>query len=253
MISDSLSLVRADLLKLRRRRGLMALAATICVGSVALIFTVNAIRHGSSPTVGPAGGIKNFENATDFIGLMGVVIAAMIGATAGAGDSEAGVLRDVVATGRSRVALFGSRAASAVGATLPMLIAALAVAAIGSIVFAGSLAAPSVSEILHRSAAVLAFGGGTAVLAVGFATFARSRGPVIAVVIAFDLVVSQVLTQVSFLGNLREALPLEAFMRMIGDRTPGVSMALATAVAVTLAWAVAAAGAGAWWSRRAEV
>lgn len=119
MISDTLSLIRVDLLKLRRRRGLMAPATAIAVGDVSVIFAVNAVRHGSNPLQnGPAGGIKNFENATDFIAMIGVVVAAMIGATAGAGDAEAGVLQDLVATGHSRAQPLASRATAGLGLTL---------------------------------------------------------------------------------------------------------------------------------------
>jgi ABC-type transport system involved in multi-copper enzyme maturation permease subunit len=253
MISDALALVRADLLKLRRRRGLMALAAAIGIGSVMLIFTVNAIRHGSDASVLPAGGVSHFEDATDFIGVMGVVIAAMIGATAAAGDAEAGTLRDVIATGRSRLALFGSRAAAATIVTLALLLVSLVVAAIASVALAGSLPAPSVSEILHRSAAVLAFGVGTGLLAVALATLAKSRGPVIATVLALDVVVSQVLIHVSFLGDTRAVLPYVAFMRLIGDKMSGIDVSLLAAVGVTVAWAVAAVGTGLWWARRVEV
>jgi ABC-type transport system involved in multi-copper enzyme maturation permease subunit len=254
MITDALALVRADLLKLRRRRGLMALVALIAVGSVALIFTVNAVRHGSAPLKnGPAGGIKNFEDSTDFVGLIGVVVAAMIGATAGAGDAEAGALRDVVATGRSRASLFASRAVAGVALTLLALAAALAVASVASVVLAGSAPAPSLSYIVHRDAAVLAFGALSALMAVGIATFTRSRGPVIAVVIGFGVMVSQILIHIDFLGNLRALLPYEAFMRMIGDSTHGVHPSLTAAVAVTVAWAAASLAAGAWWARRVEV
>ena len=71
MITETLTLVRTDMLKLRRRRGLMAIALLIAVGSVSIMFTVNAIRHGANPLhVGPAGGIKSFENATDFLGVL---------------------------------------------------------------------------------------------------------------------------------------------------------------------------------------
>ena len=57
MISDALALIRSDLLKLRRRRGLMAIAALIAVGSVAVVFIVTAARHGANPQhVRPAGG-----------------------------------------------------------------------------------------------------------------------------------------------------------------------------------------------------
>jgi hypothetical protein len=106
---------------------------------------------------------------------------------------------------------------------------------------------------LHRGAAVLAFGAASASVAVGMATFARSRGPVIAVVIALGVMVSQALLHVSFLGDLRALLPLEAFTRMVGDTTRGVNISLAAAVAVMAGWALIALAAGAAHARRAEI
>src|SRR5262249_62378291 len=118
------------------------------------MFGVLAIGHGSNPMHnGPAGGLKNFDDATDFLGSLGVVIAAMIGATAGAGDAEAGVLRDLVATGRSRVSLFAARAAAGVALTLAVLLAALTVTAACSVLLSGSLPAPALAPLPPRRAA----------------------------------------------------------------------------------------------------
>jgi ABC-type transport system involved in multi-copper enzyme maturation permease subunit len=254
MISETVTLIRTDLMKLRRRRGLMAIAMVIAAGSVGMIFAVNAVRHGANPLhVGPAGGVKNFQNATDFVGLIAVVVAAMIGVTAGAGDAELGVLRDLLATGRSRAELFVSRAVAAVGMTLVILAAALTVVTICSIALAGSAHVPSLSEIVQRDAAVLAFGASCAVVSMGVATFVRSRGPVMAGVIAFGVVISQLLLQVSFLGNLRDLLPLAAFERLAGDAVSGLHNPMAIAISVVVGWALAALAAGGWWARRMEV
>jgi hypothetical protein len=254
MISETLTLIRMDLLKLRRRRGLMAMALLLGVGSVTVIFIVNAIRHGANPlTVAPAGGLKNFQNATQFLGTIGVVVAAMIGVTAGAGDAELGVLRDALATGRSRLTLFGSRAVAAVVVTVAILAAGLVVVTALSIALAGSAHAPSLSEIVQRDAAVLAFGASAALVSTGVATFSRSRGPVMASLIAFGVLISQLLLQVSFLGSVRELLPLAAFRRMAGDTISGLHFSLAVAIAVVVAWAIAAVAAGGWWARRVEV
>jgi ABC-type transport system involved in multi-copper enzyme maturation permease subunit len=254
MISDALTLIRMDVLKLRRRRGLMAIALLIAVGSVSIMFTVNAIRHGANPLhVGPAGGIRNFENATDFLGTLAVVVAAMIGVTAGAGDAELGVLRDSLATGRSRLTLFGSRAVAAVIATLAIMVAALVVITVCSIALAGSAQVPSLSEIVQRDSAVLGFAASSAIVCTGIATFARSRGPVMACVIAFGVLISQLLLRVSFLGDVRDLLPLAAFERMAGDAIAGLSISLPVAIAVAVGWAVAGVFAGGWWARRVEV
>jgi hypothetical protein len=254
MISETLTLIRTDLLKLRRRRGLMAIALLIAVGSVSVIFTVNAIRHGANPHhAGPAGGIRNFENATDFLGLIAVVVATMIGVTAGAGDAELGVLRDLLATGRSRVALFGSRAVAAVTMTVAIIAAALLVVTVCSVALAGPAHVPSLSKIVQRDAAVLAFAASAALVCAGIATFTRSRGPVMAAVIAFGVLISQLLLRVGFLGSLRELLPLASFDRMAGDTISGLHTTLPVAIAVAVAWALAALAAGGWWARRVEV
>jgi hypothetical protein len=254
MISETLILIRMELLKLRRRRGLMAIALLIAVGSVGVVFTVTAIRHGANPQhVGPAGGIKNFENATDFLGMIAVVIAALIGATAGAGDAELGVLRDSLATGRSRVTMFGSRAVAAVIATVAIMTAALTVVTACSIALAGSAHVPSLSEIVQRDAAVLGFAASGAIVCTGIATFARSRGPVMVSVIAFGVLISQFLLNVSFLGDIRDLLPLASFQRMAGDAISGLSCSLPVAIAVAAGWAAAGALAGGWWARRVEV
>jgi hypothetical protein len=253
-MSDSLTLIRTDLLKLYRRRGLMAIAVLIAVGSVVVMFAVNAARHGLNPAqVAPAGGVKTFENATDFLGMIGVVVAAIIGVTAGAGEAELGVLRDLVATGRSRVGLFASRTVAALALTLVVMSGALLVVTTLSIALAGSTHAPSLSEIVQRDAAVLGFGASAAIVCTGVATFARSRGPVMASVIAFGLLISQLLLHISFLGGLRALLPLAAFERAVGDSNPGLHVSVAVAVAVLVCWAVAALAAGGWWARRVEV
>jgi ABC-type transport system involved in multi-copper enzyme maturation permease subunit len=254
MISEALSLIRNDLLKLRRRRGLMAIAALIAVGSVTVIFIVTAARHGANPQhVRPAGGVKSFQDATDFLGMIAVVLAAMIGVTAGAGDAEIGTLRDLLATGRSRLGFYASRAVAAVVTTTGLLVAALVIVTVCSIVLAGSSPVPSVSEIVQRDGAVLTFGAVSALVCTGIATFVRSRGPLMASVIAFGVLISQLLLQLSFLGSLRELLPLAAFQRLAGDTISGLHFQLPVAIAVVVVWALAALAAGGWWARRVEV
>ena len=63
-------------------------------------------------------------------------------------------------------------------------------------------------------------------------------------VIAFGVLISQLLLQLSFLGSLREALPLATFQRMAGDTISGLHFALPVAIAVAVAWALAALVAG---------
>jgi hypothetical protein len=140
-----------------------------------------------------------------------------------------------------------------VGVTVAILAAALVVVTACSIALAGSAHAPSLSEIIQRDAAVLGFGASSALVCTGIATFTRSRGPVMASLIAFGVLISELLLRISFLGSLRDVLPLAAFRRMAGDVTSGLHISLAVAITVAVAWALAALAAGGWWARRVEV
>ena len=66
------------------------------------------------------------------LALSGSVVGVIVGATAGAADIEAGVFRDLVATGRSRLALFFARVPGAWAIVLPPLVAAVALAAVAA-------------------------------------------------------------------------------------------------------------------------
>ena len=255
MIADSLNVVRMDVLKLRRRRGLIAIALVIALVPLTVYFAVNAARHGADPShVAPAGGVKPFGMSSDFLGgTLGFVIAAMLGVTAGAGDAELGVLRDLVATGRSRVALFVSRSVAAVPITVGVLAAALVLDTACSVALAGSAHTPSLSDIVRRDASVLAFGALVTVFSAGVSTFVRSRGPMMVSLITFGVLISQLLLPATILGNLRAVLPLAEFERMAGTATAGLHVSVAVALAALAAWAVAALVAGSWWARRVEV
>ena len=57
-------LVRAELLKLRRRRGLVAAAALVTIGPVVVGYAVLAFLHAANPAkYDPAVGIENFTGS----------------------------------------------------------------------------------------------------------------------------------------------------------------------------------------------
>src|SRR5262249_37244224 len=103
-------LVHADWLKLRRRRGLVWTIAIMTVGAETLIYSVLAILHAANPDHhGPAGGTSNLAHGMFMLNLLGGVAATIAGANAGADDLTSGVFRELVVTGRSRLALFAAR------------------------------------------------------------------------------------------------------------------------------------------------
>jgi hypothetical protein len=227
-------LIRAEVLKLRRRNGMVAMTAVLTFVAVAVYYLVQAIR-------GDADG--HFNDAIAVLAMAGSVAGAIVGATAGAADIEAGVFRDLVATGRSRLALFFARVPGAWAIVLPMLALAVALAAVVD-------SAPS-DDIVAGTAQVLIAGALTSAVCVGLAALTGSRGTVIGLALAFQLGVSPLLAQVEAIGDFRYGIPSVAIARIGG--VDELELALATAIAIVLAWAAAALAAGAWRSATQEI
>jgi hypothetical protein len=115
-----MNLIRAELLKLRKRRGLVAAVGVLTIAPVAIAYSALLILHASNPdTYDAAGGIDNFTSSIELMTQIGVVAAILVGATAGAGDRGAGVFRELVATGRSCLALFAARVPGGLALLLP--------------------------------------------------------------------------------------------------------------------------------------
>ena len=237
-------LIRAEVLKLRRRTGMVAMTAILTVVAVAVFYVIQAIR-------GDAGGVDHFNDAIAVLAMAGSVAGAIVGATAGAADIEAGVFRDLVATGRSRLALFFARVPGAWAIVLPVLALAVALAAVLASVLDGAVPAPSADDIVTGAAQVLVSGALTSAVCVGLAALTGSRGTVIGLALAFQLGVSPILAQVEAIGDFRYGIPQVAIARIGG--VDELEFALATAIAIVLAWAAAALAAGAWRSATQEI
>jgi ABC-type transport system involved in multi-copper enzyme maturation permease subunit len=248
-------LISAEVLKLRRRRGMLAIAVLLTLGLVALVFTVTGIQHAGNPAkYDPAGGAHSYTDALSVLALMACVIGVVVGGTAGTQDIESGVFRDLAATGRSRVALFGARVAGAWAIVLPILAVTMAATAAFSIALAGNTAAPGAGLIAAGTAGILVAGALSAAMAVGISALVGSRGPVIGILLAFFLALQPLLAAIGFLGALRDGIPSVAIER-IGHMSidGGVKVALGTALAVTVAWIATTLGMGAWKTRTREI
>jgi hypothetical protein len=249
-----LRLIRADALKLRRRRGMLALCGFLTFGILALIFTVTGIQHAGNPLHNPpAGGFESYQHNMLLLMLMLLVVGAIVGATAGAQDLESGVFRDLAATGRSRLALFGARVPGAWAIVLPLAALAAAAVAVVSLTMADGVPAPTTAMIVAGTAGALASGALSAAMSVGLAALTGSKASVITAMLAFTLALAPLLSGIEFLGDARRAIPTNALLR-IGD-TPdqAIHMGLLTAIVVCLGWAGAALGAGAWRTRSREI
>jgi hypothetical protein len=247
-----LRLIRAEILKLRRRPGLLAATAVLAFASVAIYYAVVIALHAADPAGhAAAGGIDGFKDAMGVLSMTAAVAGVLVGATAGGADIEAGVFRDLAATGRSRTALFLARLPGAWALVVPPVLAAVALSAVLASLLDGASPAPTAGELVAGGASSLVAGMLLCAASVGLAALAGSRGMVIGVALAFQLGVSPVLAQVDALGGARHAIPQLAVARIGGELTD--ELALATAIGVVLAWAATTMAAGLWRTRTQEI
>jgi len=244
-------MISADVLRLRKKRGMIALALAAVLVPLVIATGYDVIRHASDPAhYGPAGGLHNFARLLDLLGIfMGPVAAILIGAEAGAGDLAAGVFRDNVLTGRSRTALFLARIPAAVAVTLAVTAVGFAVGLVSTFAFAGGLPTPSLSLVLEASAWLALANSVVCVIALGLASLTGSRPGTITALIGWELVLSPLLVQAVSLGSLRRGL-LDAVLTFLKpgpeSGAPVIPMPVAVAVVVTIGWLVVVPWLGAW-------
>jgi hypothetical protein len=244
-------MVWAELLRLRKKRGFMALVLAVVLGPMLIAVGYNAIEHVSDPSHhGPAGGLHHYGQLLDMLGVfMGPVAAVLIGAEAGAGDLAAGVFRDNVVTGRSRLALFLARIPAALAVTFAVIALGFAVAIATTFAFAGGLPTPSASLLLQSAGWLALANGVVCVVAVGVGSLTGSRPGTITALIAWELVLSPLLVQQASLGSLRNGL-LDGVLLFLKpgpmSGAPTITMAVAVAVGVTIVWLAILPALGAW-------
>ncbi len=247
----------ADFLKLRKKRGTLIWALVLAVGPVLIFFVVTAIQHASNPQkYGPAGGVSNFHDGLRVIALLfGPLAALLIGVEAGTGDASAGVFRDLVVTGRSRVALFASRVPAALAMCFSIMGIAYALLLLGTFVFAGDLPTPEGSLILNGLGFTLLSTGMLCAVSVGFAALTTSKPGAIIALIAWQIVASPVLANIESLGSARRGLLSQAVSHYSpihlpeGGHGATVTMSGGVAFIVLVAWLVVFLGLGAWRTR----
>lgn len=247
-------LVGADLLKLRKSISLNVVTAFLTIGAIVITVTIMELLHLANPDKhGPVGGIPDLGHFAALVGLLGAVAAAIVGARVGAGDMDAGAYRDLVVTGRSRLSLYLSRFAGGAAFLLPFVAVAYTIAAVSSVVLAGSNATPSVH--------VLALTGLWAVLdvmfyfvlAVAISVLFGTGSYAIGVLLALRLAVMPIVVSISALGIVRELMPVAAIESItpaaLGDAPrmgPDIPMSIGAVAAVLVVWAGLAVALAGW-------
>lgn len=245
-------MIGAEVLKVRRNRSVMAFAWLLTVGVVVLMYGYIQLRHASDPVHhGPAGGMDGFSHGVRDLGeFFGMLAAVLIGAEVGTADLSSGVFRDLVTTGRSRLALFGVRLPAAAIVSLGMSAVAYAVVLVATFAFAGSDPTPSLSLVLQGAGWIALSNVVVAALSVGVGSLTGSRALTLTGVIGWQAILTSILVNVTSLGSTRDALLTPALDQLIPVNGGGggnqVIMATGVAVLVTCAWLVIPQVAGAW-------
>jgi hypothetical protein len=243
-------MISAEFLKLRKRRGLFWWSLILTVGAALLTFAILEILHLANPDHhGPAGSLDNINGMAQALGALGGLTAVLIGTTAGSGDVSAGVFRDFVTTGRSRLALFAVRPVGGALMLLPLLLLGYAVVLVVAYGFNGSLATPSAGLMTHFGVWLIVGRLLDLCMAVGFAALIGSRGIAIGVLLGWLLAIGPILTSIKLFGVFREAVSTAATDRirpLVNTDTHLLSMSLAAAVIVIVIWAAVFLSLGAW-------
>lgn len=242
-------MIGAEVLKLRKRRGLFWFCAFLSAGMVVVVNAVLLIYHAVDPVkYGPAGGIAQFTNFFTLFGITVTLSSVLVGATAGAQDIESGVFRSMVASGQSRIQMALVRIPGALLFLLPMLLLGYALEIVASFVFAGGTPTPDGATLLIGAGWLLSVNVLTLTVALGIAALLQSRATAIGVMIAWELAGSRVIERITAFGNGRALVSSVATDRFLPGATDTVKLggfdtinvSLGAAVAVVIAWVVVA-------------
>jgi ABC-type transport system involved in multi-copper enzyme maturation permease subunit len=252
-VTVAAQMLGADFLKLRKKRSILIWALVLALAPIVIMFTVEAIQHASNPAkYEPAGGLHSFHDGLRLLGglLFGPLVAILIGVEAGTGDASAGVFRDLVVTGRSRLALFFSRVPAALLVCWLLIVSAYVLVVIGTFVFAGGLATPDGAEVLNGFGFLVVATGVLCVVAVGFASLVTSKPGAIIALIAWQVVASPLISSISSLGKAREIILSQAVSHFSPITLDGhaTNLALSTGIAllVLAGWLAVFLVLGAW-------
>jgi hypothetical protein len=248
-------LIRAERIKLTKRAGLMIASALLTIGAVVLTYIILLALHASDATRHPpAGGFDHFHNLSEVLTRIGAIAAILIGATAGAGDLGAGMFRNLVVTGRSRLALFLARIPGGLIVLWPLVALTYLIICVGAVAFAGGLDTPGVGLMITTGlwielGATLMF-----LLGLGLGSLVGSRSTSISILVALDLIVTPILLNLTGFTWLRQLFPTVAVQRLepvtllhTGDFGRHVlAVAPGAAIAVIVVWGAVAIGVGTW-------
>jgi ABC-type transport system involved in multi-copper enzyme maturation permease subunit len=271
-------LVSAEFLRIIHNRGVVITTVTMTFGIAVLTLVVPELYRIGRQNQAYVGGQQGLQNGTAALAVLGTIAAMVVGSAAGTNDVDNGVFRDLVATGRSRWALFAVRVPGALVYWLPLITVSFVAMAILDIWFSfhgavsscngpncalGAGTVPPVSQFVDWYLWTLLFTCFVLVVALGLSASMGSRAITLGVLIPFQLLLAPLLSQVNQLAGVRQALypqsiglimPMTAESRgqsggIFGER---ITTSLPMAWLVLAAWVVVVLGLGAWRTARRD-
>jgi ABC-type transport system involved in multi-copper enzyme maturation permease subunit len=246
-------LVRAELLKLVTRRGLMVASFLLTVGVTLATFAILEGLHADDPARHKlVGGIAHFDDGEYSLTQLATVAAILIGVAAGAGDLGAGVFRGLVVTGRPRWQLYAARIPAGLLVVMPLVALAFAALAGLSHLVPGPRGVPSATLTVEAGLWLELYVAAMFLLALGLASLLGSRATTLGTLAGVQLLITPVVQGLHDPGVGADGVLGVALWHLAPDEVLNgapqghVAMSLATAVGVILVWMVVAVGAGAW-------
>lgn len=247
----SASRFRIELLKLCKRPAFVLWLA-LGVGAVLALVSVRFAFHSSSPGTqgfhGPPGGGAGYRAAIEGQFRFAFFAALLIGAASGRLDRASGVLRELVATGASRLRLFLMRLPTALLVAETLAVVGFAVAVIAGLLLPAGGRMPGAGPISHDVALLLLTVATATLVALALATLLRSAVAAIVVFFVFETTVAPFLLHDDGLGRLRWLLLTPALNRFARPELnlDSLGIPLALAAVVVVGWITILTAAAAW-------
>lgn len=244
-------LVAADLLKLRRRRGLW-FSTLLLPSAFVLLLAVLAL----SDVVDADGGRTFVEDWALALNLFATILAVLVGARLGSEELAAGTLRYQLLTGVPRHHLYLAKIGALVVACLALTAAAtLTVAVCSLVVPLGGSEATSAGDVLSAFWSVLLPAFAYGAVAFGVGALLGSTGPAIAVALVLNLIGIDLLYALTLIDDWFRHLVLDIGVdRLTVDEVDDDSrVSFGAAIVMVLGWVGLFLGAGWMRLRRIEV
>ena len=233
------------------RRGTFLGGAALALLVVIAVAVVRVIVNARDPETHPSiGGFWYLESAIGLLFFIGILVGILMGALAGSYDVAQGTMRYLLMTGRSRIAIYATRAVALVLSVFVALAPAVALA----LVLGFALPYTDEQGIFTRDLlgdlwSIVLFVGAYALVSMGIGSLLRSNGAAITVALVINFALTPVIIAVAAWSErvASFALPV-ALGTLTGDDDTEISIGLA-AVAVA-GWLALFLGAG--WARIAR-